>query len=174
MLSHALSASFADRAEQRVADRRVLRLQAQIATPEGAGGVQVHNLSKTGMLVEASGPVTVGETIEVDLPGGTTHRAEIVWADDALFGCHFAKPLSQAVLSAALLRADPQGSDKKALSAPTHRDALAKLDNTWARDLVAATDEESEKLPVGVRFLAISGLALIGWAVPAAAAYLLW
>ncbi|WP_375290612.1 PilZ domain-containing protein [Qipengyuania sp.] len=173
MLSHALTASFADSAEQRISDRRVLRLQAQIATPSGAGGIQVHNLSKTGMLVEADAPVTVGESIEVELPGGATCRAEVVWADDALFGCRFSQPLTKANLSAALLRSEPQALETPAQTI-THEEARAKLETYWATESAEAANDKEAKLPIGVRALTITGLALVGWAVPAATAYVLW
>jgi transcriptional regulator with XRE-family HTH domain len=39
----------------------------------------------------------------------------VVWANDALFGCQFAKPLSQAVLSAAELMSMPDGSSLRAV-----------------------------------------------------------
>ena len=106
MLSHALHASFADPADQRVSDRRVLRLEARVASPAGAGGVEVHNLSRTGMLLECTAGAAAGSAIEVELPGGSLHCAEVVWTDEGLFGCRFDKPLTRAQLSAALLRSE--------------------------------------------------------------------
>ena len=173
MLSHALTASFADEAEQRVSDRRVLRLQAQIATPEGGGGIQVHNLSKTGMLVETEGSVVVGESIEVELPGGTSRRAEVVWADDTLFGCHFADPLTTAMLSAALLRAEPNAAAKPTTSI-SHNEAMEKLQTYWKHEHPLEQPQGGLKLPLGKRLWVIGSLGLLGWAVPAAAAYLIW
>lgn len=173
MLSHALHASFADTANQRVSDRRVLRLEARVATPHGEGGIQVHNLSRSGLLLEGVTDVASGHEIEVELPGGTNRRAEVIWADEALVGCRFAEPLTQAELSAALLRAAPTSA------APTHprpltqAEALAKLREHWAEESDGARGDAERKLPLGTRLWLITGLAAAGWALPAAAAALM-
>lgn len=175
MLSHALHASFADSADQRSSDRRVLRLEARMATPAGEGGIQVHNLSRSGLLLEGSTVVAAGSEIEVELPGGTTHRAEVVWADETLFGCRFAKSLTQAQLSAALLRSAPFGPEGDGSPAPlAQADALAKLREHW--DEESATPTASPKtehpLTLGMRLWIIAGLGLTGWAILAAAVWL--
>lgn len=174
MLNHALTAVFADASEQRYADRRVLRLDARVATPAGEEGVRVHNLSRTGLLVECLSPIDMGAAIEVELPDGKVHRAEIVWADEGLVGCRFEFPLSQASLSAALLRSSPQAADD-ALHYVTasHAETLQKMRETWATEgqREAATDS---RLPLGTRMRVIGGLAVVGWAVPAAAAWALF
>lgn len=176
MLSHALHASFADSADQRSSDRRVLRLQARLATPAGEGGIQVHNLSRSGLLLEGSIVVAAGSEIEVELPGGTTHRAEVVWADETLFGCRFAKSLTQAQLSAALLRSAPFGPEGEGALAPlAQADSLAKLREHWDEERETAAVLASEHtLPLRRRLWIIGGLGLTGWAVPAAIAWMFW
>lgn len=171
MLSHALHASFADSAEQRVSDRRLLRLGGRVATSDTQGGIQIHNLSRTGILVESTVAVTTGETIEVELLDGQSHRAQIVWADEGLFGCRFSRPLTQAELSAALLRSAPVVDSAPA--APQPADPLDRLREHWAVESEPRIAGET-KMPVGTRLWVISGLALAGWAVPAAAAWVLW
>lgn len=174
MLSHALYASFADASEQRATDRRVLRLEARAATPAGEGGIQIHNLSRTGMLVEAAAAVPVGTGVEVEMPGGARHRAEVVWSDAELFGCRFIKPLSQATLSAALLRAAPLVPAVAETPPLIDNVALARLREHWDFEDSGAIDSESD-LPVAKRMRIIFGLALAGWAVPTALiAWLLW
>lgn len=173
MLSHALHARFADSAEQRVSDRRVLRLEARVATSEGEGGIQVRNLSRSGMLLEGATGIDAGATIEVELPGGTRHRAEVVWADETLFGCRFDQALTQAQLSAALLRSEPSTPATEAPKPLTQAEALAKLHEYWDdEDEPAYT--RAHKLPPGTRLWLIGGLGLTGWAVPAAAAWMFW
>lgn len=173
MLNHALTAVFADASEQRYADRRVLRLDARVATPTGEEGVRVHNLSRTGLLVECVSPVDVGTAIEVELPDGKVHRAEIVWADESLVGCRFEYPLSQASLSAALLRSAPETADD-ALSFVTasHAQTMQKMRDTWASEDSRGAAQDP-RLPMGARMRIIGGLAIAGWAVPAAAAWAL-
>lgn len=173
MLSHALYASFADKAEQRISDRRVLRLEARAATPAGEGGIEVHNLSRTGMLVECDSVMPVGSTIEVELPGGTSHRASVVWADEHLFGCRFDDVLTQGELSAALLRSAPKIPDLM-ITAHAHDRAMEKLREQWGEEKIGNQRAAIEpRLPLGTRLWIIIGLGLAGWAAPAAAAYLL-
>lgn len=174
MLSHALHASFADSADQRTSDRRVLRLEARVATPAGAGGIQVHNLSRSGLLLEGVTGVSAGTEIEVELPGGSSHRAEVVWADETLFGCRFATPLTQAQLSAALLRSAPREAEAGPARPLTPAEALARLREHWDDEPEAeAVRIPDRKLPLGTRLWIIGALAATGWAVPAAAAWML-
>lgn len=171
MLSHALHASFAENAEQRASDRRVLKLEARAAMPSGAGGVEVHNLSRTGMLIEGDTGIAVGASIEVELPGGTTHRAEIVWADEFLAGCRFTAPLTRGQLSAALLRSEAREPLVRAANTP-HEEGLARLHSQWKSES-DTTGELCGKLPLQTRFRIIAALGLAAWAVPAAAAWML-
>lgn len=171
MLSNALTASFADSSEQRVSDRRLLRLDARVATTAGRGGVQVHNLSRTGLLIESTAQVPIGSQIEVELADGQSHAAQVVWADEGLIGCRFVRTLSQASLSAALLRATPPSLIP--LPTITQAEAMAKLERTWAREDAVRTARDG-RLSLGKRMWIIGGLALAGWAVPAAAAWMLW
>ena len=174
MLSHALHASFADSADQRGSDRRVLRLEARVATPAGEGGIQVHNLSRSGLLLEGVTGVAAGAEIEVELPGGTSHCAEVVWADETLFGCRFVKPLTQAQISAALLRSAPCAPDTNPATPLTPAEALARLREYWDDETEAEASLASEgKLPLGARLWIIGALGATGWAVAAAAAWIL-
>ena len=172
MLSHALFASFADSSEHRASDRRVLRLEARVAMPAGESGVEVHNLSRTGLLVESTTKLPVGTDLQIELPGGKCHRAKVVWADEGLFGCRFERALSQATLSAALLRAAPRALEP-AEAALSQEESMAKLREVWSfeHELPTANDR---KLPVGTRLWVIAGLGFAGWAVPAAAAWVFW
>lgn len=166
MLSHALHASFADASEQRASDRRILRLEAQAAMPAGEGGIQIHNLSRTGMLAECAADVAVGTAIEVELPGGARHHAEVVWRDAELFGCRFARPLSQATLSAALLRAAPLSSTAQG-SVPALNPALARLREHWTPESEAASATLSD-WPLGKRLWAVIGMGVVAWMLPGA------
>lgn len=171
MLSHALYASFADSAEQRASDRRVLRLEARVATPAGEGGIKVHNLSRTGMLIESGTGVPVGTMIEVELPGGAHRRAEVVWADEGLLGCRFAKPLSQAVLSAALLRSAPLTPSPSADGVLARNEAVARLREHWTVESATALPG-NQRMPPGLRMWIIGGLGLASWVALAATVWL--
>lgn len=98
--------------EDRRHSRHRLSLQTlgQFTTGE-SGNVLIHNGSTTGLLLQSSQGLQVGDRLEVDLPyvGATT--AEIVWASGDMFGCQFAEPISQAALSAAQLRSEAVSAD---------------------------------------------------------------
>lgn len=104
----ALAAQFddpTDDARQSRAPRRLLRLHATGTLPTGErAAVMVHNVSATGLLLECSTGLEVGEALEVELPQAGPVFAEIVWGSGALFGCRFDEPISEAILSAAQLR----------------------------------------------------------------------
>lgn len=175
MLSQVLHASFEDSADQRASDRRRLRLDASVAAPAGEGDIRVLNLSRTGMLVECGIDVAVGASIEVELLGGSLHPAEVVWADDTIWGCRFTTPLSQAQLSAALLRSAPesQAPSAPATDARGQHAVLSQLRDQFGSD-PAMEPAVPAKLPLQQRMWLILGLGTLGWAAPAAAAWMLF
>src|SRR6218665_1285316 len=93
--------------------RHELRLEARTADASGiVANVLIHNISATGLLLEARAGLTAGEKIGIDLPHAGETTAKVVWASGTLFGCEFAEPISAATLSAAQLRS-LSGSDIK-------------------------------------------------------------
>jgi Predicted transcriptional regulators len=93
------------------ASRRRLRLETQGSLESGAPApVLVHNVSETGLLLETSSELEIGDAIDVDLPDAKAVRAQVVWASDQLYGCAFDRPLSAATLSAAQLRSAVQNA----------------------------------------------------------------
>jgi len=92
-----------------------MKLRARGARGPGeAKDVLIRNLSTTGMLLEAAVQLAVGQKITLDLPQIGHASAEIVWAGEELFGCAFDRPLSEAAVSAAQLRSEPQPHSNKA------------------------------------------------------------
>lgn len=65
---------------------------------------QVHNISETGVLIEAEFALAIGDAIEVDLPRVGLRMGEIVWSSDRFFGCKFTDELNTAAVSASVLR----------------------------------------------------------------------
>jgi transcriptional regulator with XRE-family HTH domain len=95
--------------ESRVGPRRKLRLTTPGASALGTTmNVIVHDLSETGLLLQTSGQLSVGERIEVVLPHAGATEANVVWASNEFFGCRFEKRISRAALSAAQLLSGPQ------------------------------------------------------------------
>ena len=94
--------------ERRRAARRALRLGVGPTHPgSGMEEVTVHDLSLTGALLETSIPMLVGAIFEVELPQAGLIEAEIVWSSGEFYGAQFSLPITPAVLSAALLKAQP-------------------------------------------------------------------
>ena len=86
--------------EQRRTPRRTLRLDV-----DGGATATVRNLSETGLLIESPDALEVGDRVSLDLPVAGTAEARVIWARAPFYGCEFARPVSRAVVSAALLRA---------------------------------------------------------------------
>lgn len=145
--------------DQRGADRHFLRLAAAIDVRRGSV-VSVHNLSRSGLLLASDAELAKGAEIVVEFAGGARHDAEVVWADDGLFGCRFTQPLSRAALSAALLRAPPP--DRPGLAEGSEQGS-------------GATPEfASDALTARAKALIILAAALACWLCFASAAYLLF
>ena len=92
-------------AEQRQAARRPLRLEVESCNAAAAASATVRNLSETGLLIEAGEGFAVGDTVTLRLPIAGSIEAAVIWAREPYYGCEFARPVSRAVVSAALLRA---------------------------------------------------------------------
>ena len=97
------------------ASRRQLRLPLHGSKATGAEiEALVHNISATGMLVESTAPLEIGEVIEVNLPHSGKTATKVIWTSGGLAGCQFEMPISPATLSAAQLRS-VVGADAHAL-----------------------------------------------------------
>ena len=89
--------------DQRSAARRILRLEVAARTSDETSAL-IHNLSETGLLLETSVGLQVGEALQVELPHAGVTRALVVWSQGRFVGCEFFSPISKAAVSAALLR----------------------------------------------------------------------
>jgi transcriptional regulator with XRE-family HTH domain len=99
--------------------RRKLRLDTVgKAAARGSTPVEIHDLSTSGMLIETSVDLTVGEAIEIELPRTGPQTAEVIWASGRFYGCRFAEPIPPAAISAALLRSRPTDPSASGLEAP--------------------------------------------------------
>jgi transcriptional regulator with XRE-family HTH domain len=114
--------------EQRSVARKTLRLtvSGRRANSE-ATEVLIHDLSATGLLIESSAAVKIGEKIAVDLPRAGLREAAVVWSSTRFFGCRFAERLPSAAVSAALLRAEPAQDLREESEASPPTDFGARL-----------------------------------------------
>lgn len=130
---------------RRYAPRRTLTL-GSVLQDSGTSAV-IHDLSVSGLSLETSDPLSVGEKLLVDLPLRGATCATVVWREGSLFGCEFEESVSPAAISAALLRAEPGDRDE-------------------SKEVGAITEEHPQPaMSVGRKMWLIVALALVSWAL---------
>lgn len=91
------------RTEARRTRRKRLRLELP-SSPELLGAiVLIHDLSETGIMIQTSAKLAVGDRFEVELPRAGSTTAQVIWTRETTYGCEFIAPISKAAVSAALL-----------------------------------------------------------------------
>ena len=136
--------------DQRCTQRRTMRLRIESENAAAAASATVRNLSETGLLIEADEGFAVGETVTLRLPMADAVEASVIWARAPFYGCEFARPVSRAVVSAALLRSP---IDEPAVA------LLGPVDTTW--QLPAMAEPRAERPCNG----AFASLAVLGTAI---------
>lgn len=91
----------------RRSSRRGVQLKVNRVDSGSPQELLVLNLSETGLLVQSSAALKVGQPIEVDIPHAGQRAATVVWDNGQLFGCQFDQPISRAAVSAAQLQSIP-------------------------------------------------------------------
>lgn len=141
--------------EERDAARQKLYLGARASTGAQAAEVLIHNVSSTGMLLETSIELGKGGDIDVDIPEVGTVQASIVWSSETFYGCQFERPLSRAAISAALLRSPAEWAANDPVAPPP----IARSET------LAPAPRNPGELSPRAKFLIITGLAALSWAV---------
>lgn len=113
--------------DQRGVVRRTLRLRVNAQLEGHAIEAEIRNLSETGLLVETTADLTMGESFYVALPEAGTLKTKVVWGRGRIFGCEFEERLPKGVLSAALLRS---ANERSGLSGTAAEEALGHLEPT--------------------------------------------
>ena len=132
--------------EQRRTPRRTLRLDV-----DGGATATVRNLSETGLLIESPDALAVGDRVSLDLPVAGLAEARVIWERAPFYGCEFARPVSRAVISAALLRA-PIEEPPVTLLGP--------VDATWQLSNEAAPTRARRSSGAALASLAVLGSAI--------------
>lgn len=120
--------------ERRVALRRTLQLTVRGETPGGdSAQVLIHDISVTGLLLETSADLLIGETIEVDVPEGGPTSAIVMWNSGRFFGCQFHGRISPAAVSAAVLRSpfETTPDDLSGAPAESSEKQLSPMAKAW-------------------------------------------
>ncbi|WP_310467420.1 hypothetical protein [Sphingomonas sp.] len=93
--------------ERRASPRRRLCLEVQAEISPGCWtDVIIHNLSRSGFVMEAAGSPAIGTRIHLRLLNDPV-AARLIWNCRAHSGCEFERPLSSPALSATLLKSRP-------------------------------------------------------------------
>ena len=141
-------------ANRRYAPRRHLQL-GSVVHGSGADAI-IHDLSVTGLLLETSGELEIGERLFVEVPEGGPTPATVVWSSGRFFGCEFENAIPASSISAARLRS--QGSCPIPGTEEVPPDTLDPIEN----DYDSSTDD---RLSPRARMLVILGLAVLAWAL---------
>ena len=166
--------------ERRAAPRRQLKLGLAGST-QSVGDVEVvvHDLSATGLLIEATADLQTGDRLEVDIPGAGGAEAVVVWRSGHYFGCEFPRPIPKAALSAASLRSaprpqpeEPAGPLSLPLSQPTARPVVEFGYAPAHHGSGLEGPRSSDALSPKRKLLVLLGLSLAGWAVIALVVWL--
>lgn len=148
-------------ADGRASARRRVLFSSRIVGVPGAVDVLLRNISATGLLLECASDLALGEAIDIDLPHAGNCQAIVVWRNAQLYGCRFQTPLSSAAISAALLRSDPERterSDEAAFAGPSEFDRALELNADGS-------------LSFRARVWIIFALAILSWALVAIVAW---
>jgi hypothetical protein len=147
-------------ADRRGWTRRSLSLGSSLqATGED---VTVHDVSATGMLIETTAELSILDGLEIELPEAGFTPAVVTWNSGSYYGCQFKESISQAAISAALLRsppARPGDQETPVRLFPESAHQTIKIDESEVEDIV------EEKASLGVRLRVILGSAVLLWAL---------
>jgi hypothetical protein len=138
---------------RRSSPRRTLHLQSTLA--DGGEEVIIHDISHTGLLLETTALLTERQALDVELPEVGIVQANVVWRSSRFVGCRFATPVSQAAVSAALLRN------------PIARPEETSEERAWERlgELcdVPESARDPNALPIAAKVSIVAGSSVLIW-----------
>ncbi len=136
----------------RGAPRFVLRLGTMLGHC-GSSAV-IHDLSATGLRFETAANLEAGDVFEVELPHMGAAKTTVIWRKGSSFGCQFAHPIPQAVVSAALLQSEPASGDwQRAETRP-------RIDRSPS-SLAGHNELDRRHVPLALRVLRVLGIAAL-------------
>ena len=145
--------------------RRSLSLVSSLQA--NGNDVTIHDLSATGLLMETAAELAVLDELEIELPEAGFTPAQVVWNSGRFYGCQFNDRISQAAISAALLRSPP--------SSPAETQAGPRISKDYAVESRGLEDiPEEDKAPLSVRLRVILGSSILLWALIVWAAWSLY
>ncbi|CRR42926.1 MULTISPECIES: PilZ domain-containing protein [Stenotrophomonas] len=82
----------------RLAERRPLNATVQFRKGNVRTNVQILDISTHGVRIAAIQALRIGDTCWIRLPQLEPQQAKVVWVDEFVVGCQFARPLHPSVL----------------------------------------------------------------------------
>ena len=108
MLNISLNAQQVSDSDRRRLPRRELKLRTRAySSDQQEFQAVLHDISRQGFVIDASAVLQVGQLISLDLPEIQRAQAQVKWRSGSRLGCQFLTPISQPVMSGALLAAEP-------------------------------------------------------------------
>ena len=86
----------------RLAERRPLNATVQLRKGHVRAIVKIVDISTHGVRIAAIHQLRVGDTCWIRVPNLEPQQAKVVWADEFIVGCSFARPLHPSVLESIL------------------------------------------------------------------------
>lgn len=148
--------------------RRSLRLGSVLS--DSGVEIVIHDISATGMLIEASQELSTGETLIIDLPDRGETPATVAWSSGQFFGCQFQLSIPAATVSAALLRSSPLETIAPMGSGPD----LSILNSLVAEPLEEDAPVKGDRYSLRTRGLILMGLCGLSWALVGGVISLIW
>lgn len=147
--------------------RRKLRLSAvSYSSATAQSSALIHDISRTGFLMQTSAALSAHEQFEVQMPNVPAVDAQVIWNSAGFFGCRFIQPVSQAFVSAALLRSPPPAPAGHAASdgVPAAADERLAEDRFASHDInPLERDGAHNQFSPGARLGIIVALAVASW-----------
>jgi hypothetical protein len=138
-------------ADRRGWTRRRLSLVSSLQATEG--DVIIHDVSTTGLLIETSVELSILDDLEIELPEVGFTAALVIWSSGKFYGCQFKERISQAAISAALLRS------------PAARPDQIEPEKAPIKRLEPESFHEDGRLSFANRLRLILGASIVLWAL---------
>jgi hypothetical protein len=156
-------------ADRRGWTRRSLSLVSSLQST--GSDVTIHDVSATGLLIETTAELAVFDDLEIELPEAGFTPALVVWSSGKFYGCQFKQRISQAAISASLLRSPPSSNCDTAFQL---RLPESVQEARLFEDVQPEESAQDYKASLSVRLRVIFGGAILLWALIIWAAWSLY
>jgi PilZ domain len=135
--------------------RKRLRLSVAADVAGEGGNVLVHDISVSGLLIEAPTGLAIGEFITVELLHDHTATAKVIWSSGNFHGCEFTRQISPGTVSASLLQSPGERCSPAATPAYPSRMPSTEPEGE--------DDSHRGSLPTGARIQIVIAITSVLW-----------